>query len=284
MRLDYVVVPDMVKKILYVTHKGKLRDAPPSKHKHVPHEVEFIYADYGSVRLSIGRSSFLLQPGECIVIPGCFYHSVSGDAGTPCDYMNIGFHGKLPAAIFKKKMKVNPWTLHLIERLRQEGMSSQTCCNQAIAGLLMVLMAELLRQATDATPKQLPESQTVGTYSSAYVNRAMKIISDDYAKPLTLKKVSRSSGIGYSRLCKLLKLETGQNFCALLHHHRVAAAKHLLRAGNLSVDEISEAVGYKYASFLFKIFRRISGMTPSEYIHSLGEPELVGGPVGKKKN
>jgi AraC-like DNA-binding protein len=274
MKFNYVVVPDMVKKIWYVAHKGKMRGTPPHKHKHSPDCLEFIYVDYGSAKLCIKDSTFVLEPGECILFQGKRLHSLEGAAdGVPIDYLNSIFLGQVPPEMINKKIKVNPRILYLIEGLRQESITPRVCRNQMIHGLLLALLSELMRQITEAIPKHIPESPVLMKYPSAYVNRALKIIAEDYRKPLTLHQVSQASRIGYSQLCKQLKKETGESFCMILHRHRVAAAKHLLREGNLSIQEIVDTVGYSYTSFFFKIFKRISGMTPYEYLRSLGEPQ-----------
>ncbi|HPN83858.1 MAG TPA: helix-turn-helix domain-containing protein [Victivallales bacterium] len=272
MEFQYSLKPDIVKKVFYVSHKGRTGVDVTEEHTHRRFYHEFIYVDYGTMQIYFGKRKLLLKPGECIFIPGLSSHSMRGDAGMSYDYFNLMFSGKLPADIFKKPMKAGQRALYLIGQLRQESIAPQAYGNQAVAGLLMMLIVELLRQATNSVSKHLPESPNVWKYPSEYVNRAMKIIEQDYSKQLTLNQVSRSSGIGYSRLCKLLKEQTGENFCSILHRKRVSSAKYLLREKGLSIEEIAEKVGYKDASFFFKVFKRISGMTPLEYARSLGDP------------
>ena len=43
------------------------------------------------------------------------------------------------------------------------------------------------------------------------------------------------------------------------------AAKRLLEAGELPLDEISFVVGYEDASFFRRLFKRLTGLTPSKY-------------------
>ena len=100
----------------------------------------------------------------------------------------------------------------------------------------------------------------------------MTIIANKYASPLDMKQLSRSVGISESYLCALIKRETGESFTKILQKQRVSAAKHLLRESVHSFEEISSAVGYDSVSFFFKIFKRITGMTPKAYSNSLGEP------------
>jgi len=50
-----------------------------------------------------------------------------------------------------------------------------------------------------------------------------------------------------------------------LQNLRLEAAKRLLEAGQLPVDEISAEVGYEDASFFRRLFKRRTGLTPSQY-------------------
>jgi AraC-like DNA-binding protein len=42
-------------------------------------------------------------------------------------------------------------------------------------------------------------------------------------------------------------------------------AKRLLEAGSLPVDDISAEVGYSDASFFRRLFKRLTGLQPSQY-------------------
>jgi YesN/AraC family two-component response regulator len=145
-------------------------------------------------------------------------------------------------------------------------------CREAIACHLTDLIINLLRQINVSIPSKLPESTNRHRYQSEYVNRVLAIIANEYSKPLNLGQLSRAAGIGKSRLCKLLKIETDENFSTVLHKQRIAAAKHLLSEGSFSIEHIANSVGYSNSSFFFRIFKRITGMTPKEYSQSLGEP------------
>lgn len=102
----------------------------------------------------------------------------------------------------------------------------------------------------------------------------MAYIAERYSKNISLKDLSRALGVSKSHLCAIIKKETGESFCTILHKQRITAAKHLLSEGTFSVENISNAVGYPYTSFFFKIFKRVTGMTPKAYSESLGEPTV----------
>jgi len=184
------------------------------------------------------------------------------------------FIGNPPQSLFGKKFHANRKCIELMEILKQESIREIPYCREIMAGVLTELISRFLRQVEFSIPDKLPGSLNSHRYRSEIVNRALKVISDEYSKPLTLKQLSRSAGIGESRLAQLLKIETGENFSSTLHRQRITAAKHLISEGTFSLEEISNAVGYQSTSFFFKIFKRITGMTPKTYSKSLGDPTV----------
>ncbi len=61
------------------------------------------------------------------------------------------------------------------------------------------------------------------------------------------------------------KNATGQTLLEMIQNYRVEAAKKLLEADTTPVDEISIQVGYEDASFFRRLFKRLTGLTPSDY-------------------
>lgn len=272
MDLDYNVKQEFVEKIYYVKHTGKKRGFFHRLHSHGSRTNEIIYVDYGKMNLLIARSEMTINPGECVIIPGGTAHSFVGEQGAPFDYLNIMFVGEIPKSLLGHSIPVNRKCLELMGKLKQESVQEMPYCREAIACYLTELIINLLRQINVSIPNKLPEPANLHRYQSEYVNRVLSIITNEYSKPLNLEQLSRSAGIGKSRLCKLLKIETGENFSTILHKQRIAAAKHLLSEDSFSIENISNAVGYSNSSFFFRIFKRITGMTPKEYSQSLGEP------------
>jgi YesN/AraC family two-component response regulator len=188
--------------------------------------------------------------------------------------MNIMFQGKIPDYIVGRILPVNRKCFELMAKLKEESNYEQLFGREVMASCLTEFIAYMARQAKGSVPEKMPDSANYKKYHSEFVNRALKVIADEYSKPLTMKILSKSAGIGESRLRQLLKSETGENFNSILHKQRILAAKHLINEGTYSLEQISTAIGYQYPSFFFRIFKRITGMTPGAYSVSLGEPQI----------
>lgn len=272
MRIDYIVEPSWIYKVIDVTHKGKRCNFTGSTHTHRPDIYEIIYIDYGALNLTFQGAELVAKPGECIFIPPELEHSLCGRDGASFDYLNIMFKGKVPESLLLRNLPVNRRCLELMEYLKQESLQAMPYYGETVFGILTELIARFLRQVEYSVPSQLPESSTRHRYQSEIVNRAMAYIAERYSKELNLKDLSKALSVSESHLRAIIKKETGENFSTLLHKQRISAAKHLLSEGTFSVENISYAVGYAYTSFFFKIFKRLTGMTPKGYSQSLGDP------------
>jgi len=108
-----------------------------------------------------------------------------------------------------------------------------------------------------------PEYQ--GYKSGALIKRAKNYIKENYSKPITLEDVAREIHVSPQYLSKLFKEETGENFIEHLTAIRIRNAKSLLEADNLSVKEICYSIGYSDPNYFSRIFKKIVGLTPTEY-------------------
>ena len=55
------------------------------------------------------------------------------------------------------------------------------------------------------------------------------------------------------------------NFSVYLNEFRVEKARQLIRDSRLSLKDVGTAVGYADANYFTRVFKRLTGQTPSEY-------------------
>jgi len=100
---------------------------------------------------------------------------------------------------------------------------------------------------------------------SRAVRVAKAFIKDHYVEQVKLDDLSRVTGLNASYLSTLFKKETGQNFSEFLIECRLNEAKKLLRETTLTINEITEHIGYGDSKYFSKLFVKNIGLTPSEY-------------------
>lgn len=87
----------------------------------------------------------------------------------------------------------------------------------------------------------------------------------NYKEPVSVAKAAEVLHLSESHFMRLFKQVTGQSFISYLNHFRVAKAEHLLATTDLSVSEVSQAVGFCDQSYFGLVFRSLVQLTPLQY-------------------
>jgi len=90
-------------------------------------------------------------------------------------------------------------------------------------------------------------------------------MSEHFRETDALSKVVARSRVPERSLKRRFKAATGTTLIEYLQNLRIEESKRLLESGNLPVDEISAACGYADASFFRRLFKRLTGLPPSQY-------------------
>ena len=97
------------------------------------------------------------------------------------------------------------------------------------------------------------------------VMNAVSYIRTNYKEDITLTDVARICRVTPEYLSRIFYRETGINFSAFLQNFRISAAKRMLMTGNYKIYEVAEAVGFHDQKYFIKVFKKLCGVTPSEY-------------------
>ena len=106
---------------------------------------------------------------------------------------------------------------------------------------------------------------------SSLINRAAEIIAESFAKKITIKDVAEKLFVSESHLMHEFKENLGETFNDCLTDFRVKKAKEMLSRGEYRIKEIADGVGYSDARYFGQVFKEKTGMTPSDYIKSIGK-------------
>jgi transcriptional regulator GlxA family with amidase domain len=80
-----------------------------------------------------------------------------------------------------------------------------------------------------------------------------------------IRQVVELANIPERTLKRRFKAATGVTLIDYLQNLRIEEAKRLLESGQMPVDEISVESGYDDPSFFRRLFKRRTGLTPSQY-------------------
>lgn len=93
----------------------------------------------------------------------------------------------------------------------------------------------------------------------------LKYVNENYCGDISVHSLSKTFNINPNYLSQLFKKELDVTFTDYLTTLRVSHAGSLLKATDLPVSEIAEKSGYEDYFYFTRVFKKITGMTPSEF-------------------
>ena len=98
-----------------------------------------------------------------------------------------------------------------------------------------------------------------------HLRRARDLMDREYARPLDVPAMARAAHASPAHFARQFRRAYGETPYAYLMTRRIERAKALLRGADLSVTEVSLAVGCQSLGTFSARFREIVGMTPRQY-------------------
>jgi transcriptional regulator GlxA family with amidase domain len=102
-------------------------------------------------------------------------------------------------------------------------------------------------------------------HADSVVRTCEQWLGEHFTDTKAIRHVIEKAKIPERTLKRRFKAATGTTLIDYLQNLRVEAAKRLLESGPLPVDEISAEVSYEDPSFFRRLFKRRTGLTPSQY-------------------
>ena len=90
-------------------------------------------------------------------------------------------------------------------------------------------------------------------------------IETNYMYDISMQDLARHMNYSEAYFCKLFKQCFNKNFTSYLTEYRVVEAKRMLAMPTVNVKDIGRAVGYSDSNYFAKVFKRITGQSPTEY-------------------
>lgn len=140
---------------------------------------------------------------------------------------------------------------------------------------LMLVVEEAMRIAGEGVKDQ--EAETAATYEpeepeetgdvrlSKVTSLISQYIHENYMFDISMQDAARVMNYSEAYFCKLFKQCFDLNFTSYLTKYRVEEAKKMLEQPTVNVKEIGKAVGYGDSNYFAKVFKRITGQSPTEY-------------------
>lgn len=237
-----------------VQRYGGLQNLP---HWHM--ECELIFSEKGTAEVMAENAVYTLPEGKCVFIRSGAVHYIRSEADSIISVMKID-SGLISSAVGEQTL-VCPLLEHnyplaeAFEKIRQEISAGEKYCEVICSGIAMAVTAEIFRSEKTETIKN-------STETSAY-KELLRILSARYAD-ITFDEAAGIMCFSREYFSRYFHKMSGMTFSEYLNIVRVSAAVKMLSQGNMPVGEIALEAGFGSIRSFNRVFRKLTGYTPSE--------------------
>ncbi|MDF2840101.1 MAG: DNA-binding response regulator [Clostridia bacterium] len=153
--------------------------------------------------------------------------------------------------------KTLPYKISSFSKSKQAYILSivKTNNKEELEGQFMQLLSELSEEIQEQIRSEI----------DGIIPKVLKYLSNNYHENITLDDAAKSVNLSYHYFSKIFKDEVGKNFVDYLTELRIEKSMKILENHRISIKEVCHKIGYNDPNYYCKIFKKITGMTPTEY-------------------
>ena len=259
---------EVIKRNYTVRHIQDFRRSVPHWHQ----RMELLLVDRGEFSVTVRNKRHFATAGDLFLIRSAEIHLIQplcSDASMYiCTFSPTLLHQLQPTVPLVnlhipsdtlKQANIQDTVFSLLQEAWLEAQQKGTYADLLIPSRIQLLYGLLLRHfepETDAgkNPGKFTDFQKVLSY-----------ISENYHESIELSSIARQLCYSPSYVSSMFLAFSGVNFKIYLDTIRIREASRLLLNTNLTVSEISSRCGFDNIRTFNNVFRRITGITPSQY-------------------
>lgn len=251
---------------------------------------EFLCVDKGEAVVTAGDTSHILSRGQIIFHKPNEFHSVKANGRIAPNLVVITFECQSPcmkrfenliteigenertllAKIISEARQciLTPLDDPFTQRMERKE-NSPFASEQIIKIYLELLLISMIRQM-DSRKLPAPTVKSIKKRNDALLHaRVISYLESHVREQLTLDDICRANMVGRAQLLKLFKDENGCGVIDYFSRLKIETAKQMIREESGNFSQISDHLGYSSIHYFSRQFKKITGMTPSEYASSI---------------
>jgi AraC-like DNA-binding protein len=213
----------------------------------------------GGVRTINSGDLFILFPNE--------WHRYGPGDATGWDENWVAFNGSHAGELIEQ-MGISPanpiFRTDITDSLKREfGRIEEELSNEA-AGYQNIVAARIELILALVTTYNLRSNHEAADEIEV-IKRAKALLVEQIDRTTGIEDLAKELGVGYSWFRKAFRQHVGISPGEYQRQVRISRASELLRGSSLPIAEIGIRCGFESAYYFSRIFRKKTGMTPSEY-------------------
>lgn len=251
---------------------------------------EFLCVDKGEVDITAEDQPYTLKKGEIVFHKPNEFHTVKANGKIAPNLVVVSFECESPCMkyfenlvtsigekertllaqiIYEAKHCItspldDPHTTHMIRKPNAPFGSEQL-----IKIYLETLIIFMIRQI-NVGGISAPAVKSIKQKNDALLyDKITTYLEEHIREHLTIEVICKDNLIGRSQLQKLFRENHQCGVIDYFSHLKIELAKQLIRENHHNFTQISDFIGYTSIHYFSRQFKKITGMTPSEYASSI---------------
>jgi AraC-like DNA-binding protein len=228
------------------------------------HCIEYVV--HGQGRLTLGKSSYALAPGQVFAYGPGIVHDIRTEPGTPLVKYFVDFAGRGAAALLKSCRLDGGGTARvfpadclsaLYDELIQSGLHAAEANKRLCAKLLECLV---LKIAGNTAPLKEAETRAFTTY-----RRCRSHIERHFLRLHDLEQVAAECETNSEYICHLFRRYDHQSPYRYLLRLKMSHAAAQLQQTDMLVKQAAALVGFGDAYHFSRVFHSVLGVSPQQF-------------------
>lgn len=231
---------------------------------HLHTHVELIYIAKGSSKVQIGQTEYIVGEGQIAIAFPLQIHGYQ-DLEDLEGYIIICDPNEFNdlAEVFSTGRPVNPIInidnplfLDLFQKAVSTFHGNSKYKNELSKGCVQVILAEVLEKIEMADHE--PTDMNI-------VEKILEYCDNEYMNPISLETLSKKVGASKYYISRIFSTKIKMSFNDYINTLRVNASKRFLKHTKDSIEIISADVGFSTVRSYNREFKRLVGISPSQY-------------------
>lgn len=257
---------------------------------------EFVCVDKGEVDVTRGKTHMILKKGDLVFHKPNEFHNVKATGNIAPNLVVISFECHDDAMYFfnDRILRIDETERNLLADVIIEARRCFDCrlddpylqnmplkdsnifgSQQMIRLYLEHFLIHLIRRYSNPVVLQKKLSKvdapkaTKSKSDAEVFNRVTDYLESHLNTHVTIDQICKDNLIGRSQLQKIFKEHCDLGIIEYFSMLKINAAKELIRTKQLNFTQVAEHLGYTSIHYFSRQFKKVAGMTPSEYASSI---------------
>lgn len=249
---------------------------------------EFVCVDKGSVEISMDGQKHILRKNDIAFHKPNEFHEVSTRGHAAPNLVVVSFKCNSPLMDFfqNRILKIDEKERAILADIIKEAQTVFSSplndpyltemqkksdlplgAEQLIRMQLEYFLIHLARRFMKPTQETI--DLPVLKEGSDVFKRVVTYMENNLSSNLSIAQICKDNAIGHTNLQAIFTSEASAGVIEYFIGLKIDAAKQMMRQGTLNFTEIADYLGYSSIYYFSRQFKKVTGMTPSEYVSSI---------------